>query len=36
MFYQVFGYIFGLVMALNYYLFLVFLPSLLAYLLGDD
>jgi hypothetical protein len=36
MFYQIFGYAFGLVMALNYYLFLVFFPSLLSYLLGED
>ncbi|OQB49474.1 MAG: hypothetical protein BWY02_01410 [bacterium ADurb.Bin157] len=36
MFYQILGYVFGLVMAINYYLFFVFFPCLIGYLLGDD
>lgn len=36
MFYQLFGYLFGLVMAIHYYGFLVFLPMLLDLILGDD
>jgi hypothetical protein len=33
MFYQMFGYLFGLFMALHYYLFFIFLPALLNKLL---
>jgi hypothetical protein len=29
MFYQIFGYLFGLFMALHYYLFFIFMPALL-------
>lgn len=33
MFFQMFGYLFGLFMALHYYLFMIFLPALLNKLL---
>lgn len=29
MFFQMFGYLFGLFMAMHYYLFIIFLPALL-------
>ncbi len=35
MFYQMFGYLFGLFMALHYYLFFIFLPALLNKLLDS-
>lgn len=36
MFYQIFGYTFGLVMALNYYMFFIFFPSLINYFLDEN
>jgi hypothetical protein len=36
MFYQVCGCVFGFLMAIHYYLILVFLPALLEAFLGDD
>lgn len=36
MFYQVVGYLFGLIMALHYYFTLIFFPTLLDTFLGDD
>ena len=35
MFFQIFGYMFGLIMALHYYLFMIFLPALLNKLLDQ-
>ena len=35
MFFQVFGYVFGLIMAIHYYFILVFLPTLIDTFLGD-
>ncbi len=36
MFFQIFGYVFGLFMALHYYVFLIFLPALFDSLLKDN
>jgi hypothetical protein len=36
MFFQIFGYVFGLFMALHYYVFLVFLPALISSLLDEN
>jgi hypothetical protein len=36
MFFQIFGYLFGLAMAVHYYVLLVFLPALLDRYLGED
>lgn len=35
MFFQIFGYVFGLFMAVHYYLILVFLPALIDRFLGE-
>ncbi|EKD82565.1 MAG: hypothetical protein ACD_39C01213G0001, partial [uncultured bacterium] len=36
MFFQIFGYAFGLFMAVHYYVFLVFLPALIDSFLDDN
>lgn len=36
MFFQIFGYTFGLFMAFHYYIFLVFLPALINSFLEDN
>jgi len=36
MVFQILGYVFGLVMAIHYYFFLIFLPNLLETFLGED
>jgi len=36
MFFQIFGYVFGLFMALHYYVFLIFLQALIYRLLKDN
>ncbi len=36
MFFQIFGYTFGLFMALHYYVLLVFLPAFIESLLKDN
>ena len=36
MFFQIFGYLFGLLMAVHYYVILIFLPALIDRLLEED